>query len=391
MQINQCNLDFKRLTEQAVAGFEKVLKECDAEADRNLLTAIDILRNYEPSIQRAGPDLNAFSDLEREIITAWNQLVDEHIRTHAQPRVLKDAILQVDVDSGVWLTEICHYHKKEILNRIQQRFGRQVIRKIHYHQNDLPSNEVRVSFLIPDLLIRLSATPQLPCSIRPEHPLSAQDLIRSALDSACPTNRVLVSFHREGSSPAPIILKECPQSSAREILARLKFPECEPFAEDEFTCQRCGRQAPEALLFLGEVKQFAVSDRDYVTICIDCDQAIRVQGDSIRDTIFREEEIELRKQQLDFMAKFQHLSDSWPALVPHYSLGAREKHLLCELISKYEVAEIKNGMQIAVNAYVESVDGMPTNTSASFAFRRVGGICHNKRFREESGSCANQM
>jgi hypothetical protein len=222
----------------------------------------------------------------------------------------------------------------------------------------------------------------MPYSFSPGRPLSAQDLIRTTLKTAAGADCVLVSFHPDGSSPSPAILKVPARESVRGILSVSKSDEFEAFAEDDFICQRCGRKAPEVLLCLGEVKQFAVSDRDYVTICIDCDQAIRPQGFSIRETISSEEESELRKQQLDFMANFQSLSDSWSVLVPDYSLSEKEKCLLCELILQFGADEILTGMRKAAYSYVESIDGAPTDQSVSFAFRRVGGICHNTRLQK---------
>ena len=69
---------------------------------------------------------------EVEIVKVWNSLIDPNIVAHAQPVGLRKGTLFVIVDSSVWLTEIVRYRRKEILDRLQHSFGRDVIAKISY-------------------------------------------------------------------------------------------------------------------------------------------------------------------------------------------------------------------------------------------------------------------
>jgi predicted nucleic acid-binding Zn ribbon protein len=69
---------------------------------------------------------------EAEVVKVWNDLLDSTIVAHAQPTGLHKGTLFVAVDSSVWLSEIVRYRRKEILDRLQHSFGRDMIRKISF-------------------------------------------------------------------------------------------------------------------------------------------------------------------------------------------------------------------------------------------------------------------
>ena len=69
---------------------------------------------------------------EVEIVKVWNSLIDPNIVAHAQPVGLRKGTLFVVVDSSVWLAEIVRYRRKEILDRLQHSFGRDVIVRISF-------------------------------------------------------------------------------------------------------------------------------------------------------------------------------------------------------------------------------------------------------------------
>ena len=69
---------------------------------------------------------------EAEIVKVWNDLLDPIVTAHAQPANLHKGTLFVNVDSSVWLSEIVRYRRKEILDRMQHSFGREMIRKISF-------------------------------------------------------------------------------------------------------------------------------------------------------------------------------------------------------------------------------------------------------------------
>jgi len=69
---------------------------------------------------------------ETEVVKVWNNLLDPNIVAHAQPVGLRKGTLFVVVDSSVWLSEIVRYRRKEILDRLQHSFSRELISKISF-------------------------------------------------------------------------------------------------------------------------------------------------------------------------------------------------------------------------------------------------------------------
>ena len=69
---------------------------------------------------------------EAEVVKVWNNLIDPVVTAHAQPANLHKGTLFVNVDSSVWLSEIVRYRRKEILDRLQHSFGREVIARISF-------------------------------------------------------------------------------------------------------------------------------------------------------------------------------------------------------------------------------------------------------------------
>jgi predicted nucleic acid-binding Zn ribbon protein len=69
---------------------------------------------------------------EAEVLKVWNNLIDPNIVAHAQPTGLWKGTLFVTVDSSVWLSEIVRYRRREILERLQHSFGRDLISKISF-------------------------------------------------------------------------------------------------------------------------------------------------------------------------------------------------------------------------------------------------------------------
>ena len=68
-----------------------------------------------------------------EILRAWDSLLDPNVVRHARPVGLnRHGTLFVSVDSSAWLDEIVRYRRREILQRLQDAFGRERIVKISY-------------------------------------------------------------------------------------------------------------------------------------------------------------------------------------------------------------------------------------------------------------------
>jgi predicted nucleic acid-binding Zn ribbon protein len=69
---------------------------------------------------------------ETEILKVWNNQIDPNIVAHARPTGIRKGTLFVTVDSSVWLDEIVRYRRGEILERLQNSFGRDLITRISF-------------------------------------------------------------------------------------------------------------------------------------------------------------------------------------------------------------------------------------------------------------------
>ncbi len=69
---------------------------------------------------------------EAEVVKVWNNLISPDVTAHAQPAGLNKGTLFINVDNSVWLDEIVRYRRKEILNRLQFSFGREMITRISF-------------------------------------------------------------------------------------------------------------------------------------------------------------------------------------------------------------------------------------------------------------------
>jgi predicted nucleic acid-binding Zn ribbon protein len=69
---------------------------------------------------------------ETEIVKVWNHQLDPNIVAHAQPTGLNKGTLFVTVDNSVWLSELVRYRRHEILERLQNSFGKDLIVRLSF-------------------------------------------------------------------------------------------------------------------------------------------------------------------------------------------------------------------------------------------------------------------
>jgi hypothetical protein len=69
---------------------------------------------------------------DAEVLKAWNDLIDPNITAHAQPINLHKGTLFIAVDNSTWLSEIVRYRRKEILDRLQKCFGKDLVVKLSF-------------------------------------------------------------------------------------------------------------------------------------------------------------------------------------------------------------------------------------------------------------------
>ena len=69
---------------------------------------------------------------EAEVVKVWNNLLDPNIVAHAQPTGLWKGTLSRRRRQQRLSSEIVRYRRKEILDRLQHSFGRDLISKISF-------------------------------------------------------------------------------------------------------------------------------------------------------------------------------------------------------------------------------------------------------------------
>jgi len=62
----------------------------------------------------------------------WDRIVGDVVAAHTSPGRLAQGVLTVFVDSAVWLDQLKRYSRREVLSKIQERFGRDKIRDVRF-------------------------------------------------------------------------------------------------------------------------------------------------------------------------------------------------------------------------------------------------------------------
>lgn len=169
----------------------------------------------------------------------------------------------------------------------------------------------------------------------------------------------------------------------------------EVFKRDSFTCQYCGRKAPDVLLQIDHIEPVAEEGTNdllnLITSCADCNSGKsdrRLSDTSVLDKQRQQlEDLQERKEQIEMMFQWQRglldlddevvsqLADFWAEQVPGFSLNENGRKGLKSLKRKFDVSEILQAMKVAAEQYVVFSDGKPTHESVELAWKKVGGIC----------------
>lgn len=186
----------------------------------------------------------------------------------------------------------------------------------------------------------------------------------------------------------------------KTITKKLRF---EVFKRDSFTCQYCGRKAPDVLLHVDHIDPVAAAGTNdilnLITACFDCNSGKsdrKLSDNTVLDK--QRDQLELlqeRKEQIEMMFAWQkglaaikddvttQLSDYWSELVDGFSLNEHGRKGLKKLERQFSIQEIMEAMRIAVDTYVSFQDGSPTAESVETAWKKVGGVCTTRRREAE--------
>ena len=182
----------------------------------------------------------------------------------------------------------------------------------------------------------------------------------------------------------------------KAITKKLRF---EVFKRDAFTCQYCGRKAPDVLLHVDHIDPVALAGTNdilnLITACFDCNSGKsdrRLSDNTVLDKQREQlEQLQERKEQIEMMFAWQkglasikddvtsQLSDYWSELASGFSLNENGRKGLKRLEKEFSIEEIMEAMRIAADTYILFQDGNPTAESVELAWKKVGGICITRR------------
>lgn len=113
--------------QRALAEWRRAdLREAEGAAKPTTRTIANVVPNV---LKKINLDKKQ-SDLE--VLKVWNNLLDPNITAHAKPANLVRGTLFVNVDNSAWLDEIVRYRRREILSRLQNAFGPDLIQRISF-------------------------------------------------------------------------------------------------------------------------------------------------------------------------------------------------------------------------------------------------------------------
>ena len=165
----------------------------------------------------------------------------------------------------------------------------------------------------------------------------------------------------------------------------------EVFKRDKFTCQYCGRHAPDVVLECDHIKPVAEGGKNtilnLVTSCKDCNsgKGKRLLSDSVEvDKQFEQMAIlSEKRKQMEMMLKWREELEKFESeqidiidkTINHdgYTLSDFGRNKVKMLIHRYGFEAVYEATEIAYNKYI-----VQQRKWFQFAFDKIGGICYNR-------------
>lgn len=167
----------------------------------------------------------------------------------------------------------------------------------------------------------------------------------------------------------------------------------EVFKRDKFTCQYCGRMAPDVVLQVDHIKPVSKGGKNdilnLVTSCADCNNG-KSNIELSDDSIVRKQQAQLkniadRKEQLEMLIKWRDELDVLNSIEVNYiietferktgfNLKDHHKRFVKKWLSEFSLNEILDAVNISVNTYY-----IGSYSSTEESFSKIPGICFNQR------------
>ena len=176
----------------------------------------------------------------------------------------------------------------------------------------------------------------------------------------------------------------------KSIPKKMRF---EVFKRDKFTCQYCGRSAPDVVLEVDHIKPVAKGGKNellnLVTSCMDCnrgkgktelsdDSAVKKQEKQLKELAERKEQLEMMVAWRDSL---KSLEDEQVEIVndlfrtnTDWGISEHGKRTVRKWLKEFGINEVLDAVNIAINSYYDD-----TEDGWNKAFNKVSGICFNRR------------
>ena len=179
-------------------------------------------------------------------------------------------------------------------------------------------------------------------------------------------------------------------TNRKSLSKKIRF---EVFKRDKFTCQYCGKSAPDVILEVDHIKPVSKGGSDdllnLVTSCMDCnrgksntelsdDTAVQKQKQQMKELADHKEQLDmmlrwrsgladLENEQIEVVNNIFRQNTSWTA-------NDHGKKTIKKWIKEFGLSEVMDAVEIAIDTYYDETEDGWNN-----AFNKVSGICFNKR------------
>lgn len=186
-----------------------------------------------------------------------------------------------------------------------------------------------------------------------------------------------------------------PMAKRKSISKKTRF---EIFKRDKFTCQYCGRKAPDVVLEVDHIKPVAKDGKNdllnLITSCHDCNSGKSdrtLSDDSVIEK--QRKQLELlaeRREQLEMLAEWKKIEESADnsgidLIVDvfrektDYIPNDNGEMIIKKLIKKFGFESVLDSTYIAIDKYYKG-----TSESWNEALNKIGGICYTKNNQNDS-------
>jgi len=174
------------------------------------------------------------------------------------------------------------------------------------------------------------------------------------------------------------------------ISKKLRF---EVFKRDSFTCQYCGKRAPDVVLHCDHIKPVATGGAtdilNLITACVGCNvgKGARELSDATVVTKQIDQLVELndRREQIEMMLSWRDelqslSSDTIDLIVTRidqrtgYSVNESGRGKIKNWLKKYSFAEVIRAVDESFDTYLVIINDKPTDDSWEKAFSKVSGV-----------------